>query len=141
MAFVPLEFGICLDECPKAGDVVADPYGEYGTWTAPVDTTNVLGYCIPIDDKLKEKFAEATFADIIRAKVPIGVLAFPVAVVLSFLFTQLIRSVLACELRRTLWLTCFCCQNSLLAENYRLGIDPADICGPHRRRLCCVGKS
>ena len=143
MALVPLEFGICLEKCPKAGDVVADFYGEYGTWTVPIDTTNVLGYCIPIDDKLKERFAEETFADIIRAKVPIGVLAFPVAVVLAFLFTQLIRYYFVnfTSFPIVPFLNRMCCQNSLLAANYCLGIDPAYIRRSHCRRICCAGKS
>lgn len=88
---VPLEFGICVNKCPKAGDTVDDPYGQYGSWVAPTDTTNILGYCIPIDNTVKERFAEETFADIIRARIPIGVLGIAMAAIAAFLFVQLIR--------------------------------------------------
>lgn len=88
---MPLEFGICVNKCPKAGDTVDDPYGQYGSWVAPTDTTNILGYCIPIDNTVKERFAEETFADVIRARIPIGVLGIAMAAIAAFLFVQLIR--------------------------------------------------
>jgi hypothetical protein len=42
----PTEFAVCVSTCPQKGSVIADPYGQYGTWTAIEDVSSCNQYTI-----------------------------------------------------------------------------------------------
>jgi hypothetical protein len=101
--FVPNGFGICVDSCPKIGEIRSDSYKIYGEWTALVGTVNVLNYCITLDDegRFAGDLTLSFFADIVRSASVIFVFGFPVPAVLSILFLSVLR--LPLILRALVW--------------------------------------
>jgi hypothetical protein len=101
--FVPNGFGICVDSCPKIGEIRSDSYKIYGEWTALVDTVNVLNYCITLDDEghFAGDLRLSFFADIVRSASVRFVFGFLVPAVLSILFLSVLR--LPLILRALVW--------------------------------------
>jgi hypothetical protein len=101
--FVPTGLGICVSSCPSIGNVRADPYGTYGSWTAMVSTINVLGYCLPINALRVDSFLESAFADFMRSAEVISALGFVAAISLALLFLVSIR--IPGVLRSVVWIS------------------------------------
>lgn len=88
---VSRNFGICVDACPLQGDEIADPYGIHGTWTVPVNTKRVVGFCLPLNSERQEQLFNDVFGDLMQAARVICILGFVSASVISLLFFILIR--------------------------------------------------
>ena len=101
--YVPTGLGICVSSCPAAGESRSDIYGEYGSWIAPVTTSDVLGYCLPFNTMRVENLAKSMFGDFIRVFRVIAVLGVVVAVACSILFLVTIR--IPGVLRSIVWLS------------------------------------
>lgn len=99
---VPPGLGICVSSCPLKGESRSDPYGKYGSWTAPSNTYNWLGYCLPEYSNSPENLVESMFADFIRSAKVVALAGFLLSIFICILFLVVIRIPLV--LRSTVWL-------------------------------------
>ncbi len=118
-SLVPNLLAICVDKCPKEGDVVADPYGTYGTWTVEYDTSNFLNNCLYVNiQNIDNTSGSTVFSDFMTSYKEIAIFGFILSIIFSFLFLLIIRIPLL--LRTIVWSCIFLILIILAAGGYLL---------------------
>lgn len=90
-ALVPQNFGICVSSCPSIGDIVYDPYDNYGSWVASSSSFSIVGYCISYNEIQQESTSHVIFSDFIESYSVIGTIGFLLTIILCMLFLFAIR--------------------------------------------------
>ena len=102
---VPTLTAICAASCPSSGDIVADPYGTYGTWTIQEDTVSFVNTCLYLSESRAGDSGASILSDFLHSYGVVAVLGFALAVGCSFVFLLITRMPLV--LRTVIWTSVF----------------------------------
>lgn len=91
-SIVPPLLVVCVNSCPKEGDIVVDPYGNYGEWTVESNTRRFLNMCSYVSQTGYSVTSSSTiYADFMTAIPIIAGCGFGLAIVLSLLYLLILR--------------------------------------------------
>jgi hypothetical protein len=103
--YVPPLTAICVSSCPAVGGIIIDPYGKYGSWSAPQDSVDFVNTCLYKSENRIATSGATILSDLLATYVLIACLGFVLTIGLSFCFLVVTR--IPCFLRIMIWFCVF----------------------------------